>query len=391
MNASYRMLLILILVAATTLAVVGATPTVEWTRTFGSSQLESVRDVIQTSEGGYLVYGTTAASGVRQLWLIKLSAQGDIEWEDTYGGNGSETAWSMMSTEDGGYLLAGSYAETEESPRGFGIYKVSAQGDREWDYISNVSNNANRPLITSSGEGGYAVFCVATMNQVQGILHTLLNAEGELSKTEFIITDPGFSIPNDIVRLDDGHVLLFGEGGAADYNVWDGLLMSISPNGAHEWTARVGGSGSEEGYGITQTSDNAVIVIGVTMSPGTRGGPDVYLSKLSLAAISFGTAPTAVAQVISDSLSLQQMTAEPLRLERRSESQDDLASIYFESMEMVQECGPQFLGHAAISAIPYGLRRMAELSSEQSKIWMVRDEEISSSSRCLLTNSQQLG
>ena len=187
----------------------------------------------------------------------------------------------MAPTHDEGYLLAGSYAATEVSPRGLGIYKITAQGEREWKYISDISYNANRPLILETEDGGCTVFSVATMDHVQGILHTLLSADGGLIETTFIVPDPGHSIPNDIVRLEDGRVLLFGEGGSADYNVWDGLLMSISPNGAHEWTTRVGGSGSEEGYGLARTSDDAVIVIGVSMSPGTRG-PDFYLSKLSL-------------------------------------------------------------------------------------------------------------
>mgnify|MGYP005839163775 CR=1 FL=1 len=279
-NAS-KSSLVLWLILAVSIAAISATPSVEWTRTFGSPQYEDVRDVIQTSDGGYIVFGTTAATSQRQLWLVKLDTQGNIVWENTYGGHGSETAWSMTPTHDEGYLLGGSYAATEFSDRGLAIYKVSAQGDLQWEYVSDVSNNTNRPLVLESEDGGCSVFCVANMGQEQGILHTLLTAQGALIGTGFIIPDPGYSIPNDIVRLEDGRVLLFGEGGSADYDVWDGLLMSISPDGEHEWTTRVGGAGSEEGYGLARTSDDAVIVIGISMSPGTRG-PDFYLSKLSL-------------------------------------------------------------------------------------------------------------
>jgi|GEM_PF-3718782 hypothetical protein len=281
MNRLFKALSGLLLIVVISLAVVSATPTVEWTRTFGSSQYEDVRDVIQAPDGGYVVYGTTASEGQRQLWLLKLDMQGDIGWENTYGGHGSETAWSMTTAEDGGYLLAGSFAATEDSPRGISIYKVSPQGELEWEYISVISYNANRPLILESEGGGCTVFSVATQDGTGGILHTLLTAEGELIETRFILTEPGHSIPNDVVQLDDGRVLLFGEGGSADYSVWDGLLMSFSSEGTFEWTTRVGGTGSEEGYGIAQTSDNAVIVIGNSTSPGTRG-PDFYLSKLSL-------------------------------------------------------------------------------------------------------------
>ena len=92
MAYSLKTLFVLLFVVISGVAATAATPTVEWSRTFGSPQYEDIRDVIQTPDGGYVVYGTTAAEGQRQLWLLKLSDQGKVEWERTCGGHGSETA-----------------------------------------------------------------------------------------------------------------------------------------------------------------------------------------------------------------------------------------------------------------------------------------------------------
>ena len=82
---------------------------VQWAKTYGGTNYDWAYSVQQTSEGGYIVAGTTRSFGVGSynIFFIKTDANGNIIWAKTYGGTGGDEAYSVQQTSDGGYILAG--------------------------------------------------------------------------------------------------------------------------------------------------------------------------------------------------------------------------------------------------------------------------------------------
>lgn len=85
---------------------------IEWQRTYGGSEEDyhfSSNSVEQTSDGGFVVGGTTESfgAGASDLWILKLTPTGDIEWQHTYGGRAREEFLSIQETSDGGYIVGG--------------------------------------------------------------------------------------------------------------------------------------------------------------------------------------------------------------------------------------------------------------------------------------------
>jgi len=80
-----------------------------WCRTFGGTFSESAHQVIETSDGGYLLAGhcTSYGAGFIDMWIVKTNSQGDSLWSRTFGGIQSDWAYSVIETSDGGFLLAG--------------------------------------------------------------------------------------------------------------------------------------------------------------------------------------------------------------------------------------------------------------------------------------------
>jgi hypothetical protein len=65
--------------------------------------------VSQTSDGGYLVAGYTSSSGAgsKDVWTVKLDAQGSLLWSQTSGGASCDMAFGLKITDDEGYIVAG--------------------------------------------------------------------------------------------------------------------------------------------------------------------------------------------------------------------------------------------------------------------------------------------
>jgi hypothetical protein len=92
---------------------------VSWSVTFGrdtpvlgaSGMDDTGRDVIETSDGGYAVTGSTWSFGWHggaDLWLIKTDGYGVMEWDLALGGEGNDGGNALVETEAGTYVVVGS-------------------------------------------------------------------------------------------------------------------------------------------------------------------------------------------------------------------------------------------------------------------------------------------
>jgi hypothetical protein len=93
-----------------------------WSKLYGGSLIDECYDVIQTTDGGYIMCGKSfsfSASGDYDVYVVKVNNQGNVQWSKTYGGQGGSTyneiGYSIFQTNDNGYIIAG------ESMFGFGI------------------------------------------------------------------------------------------------------------------------------------------------------------------------------------------------------------------------------------------------------------------------------
>ena len=80
----------------------------EWNRTFGGGAWDQAEAVVLTADGGYALAGMSRSYGPgNQAWLVKTDADGNLEWDKHFGGSDDEWAYGLMQTTDGGYILAG--------------------------------------------------------------------------------------------------------------------------------------------------------------------------------------------------------------------------------------------------------------------------------------------
>jgi len=126
-------LLLTVLCILFLVAVVAAQDTL-WTRTYGGSDDDWAISVQQTTDGGYIIAGSTDPSypDSTDWYLIKTDASGDTIWTRTYGGSSSDHAYSVQQTTDGGYIVTGWTSSFGAGSSDVYLLKTDASGDTLW-------------------------------------------------------------------------------------------------------------------------------------------------------------------------------------------------------------------------------------------------------------------
>ncbi len=77
-----------------------------WTRTFGGSKNEAANQIIQTSDGGYLIAGNSDSySNKQNIYLLKTNQHGVMQWQKTIFSNYYESAIGLTLTDAGSIFL----------------------------------------------------------------------------------------------------------------------------------------------------------------------------------------------------------------------------------------------------------------------------------------------
>ncbi|MQY57130.1 hypothetical protein GH140_02925 [bacterium] len=257
----------------------------QWAVTYGGSGMEIIHDVLQTSDGGYIMAGYTNSSGAGgfDFWIIKITSDFQLEWARTYGGVGSDQAHSIQETGDGGYLVAG-----HAGPGSFGagnddawLVKLDSTGGWDWQRYFGGTSNDYAYSAQEASDGSFFVaghsssfnvgvdydIWVLKLNYDRSVnwQHTSGGTNDEYIRAMTLTSDGGCIVV--------GYTASFGAG---SYDLW---VLKISSSGIVQWQYTYGGTGEEQGWAVQETSDGGYIVAGDTASYGA-GGFDVWVLKL---------------------------------------------------------------------------------------------------------------
>ena len=131
----------------------------EWNRTFGGIEDETGRWVQQTTDGGYIISGGTGSHGNSDLsfWLIKTDLQGNEVWNQSFGGSEYDDPHTVQQTTDGGYVIVGSTGSYGNGGYDFWLVKTDPQGNEEWNRTFGGSENDFGRSVQQTNDGGYVV------------------------------------------------------------------------------------------------------------------------------------------------------------------------------------------------------------------------------------------
>lgn len=128
-------------------------PAIEWTRTYNGI---SGIGVVQAFDGGYVTAGFTSDPDVAfVLLLVKTDSNGKLEWSKTYRGNETTIGYSLVQASDGGYVIAGSTNSSSGNPHGW-LAKTDSSGSMLWNRTYGDVYSSVFLAVVRTVDGGYA-------------------------------------------------------------------------------------------------------------------------------------------------------------------------------------------------------------------------------------------
>lgn len=130
-----------------------------WTRRFGGASSDEGRSVQQTSDGGYIVAGSTYSygAGLGDVYLVRVDVYGETIWTRTFGGSGDDMGMSVQQTTDGGYIVAGSTFSYGAGRGDVFLIKADDSGNVAWTSTYGRSGYDGGYSVQQTTDGGYII------------------------------------------------------------------------------------------------------------------------------------------------------------------------------------------------------------------------------------------
>lgn len=295
---------------------------VAWMYSFGGSGEDTPRSVIETTDGGFAIFGFSNSTdgdllpkttNVNDYWLIKTDADGVLLWSKTYGGSKDDRGQAVIQTSDGGFAITG-YAMSDDGDgsnnEGFHdnwVLKLDGQGTIEWEQSFGFSGHDHSYDIVETKDGGlfFTGFLDITSAKADGYTDkaysltrhgvgefwgTKLNAQGVLEWRKYFGGTNNDRAHAVVTAHDQGFVMA-GFSESDDFDIsnprgsYDFWVVKIGEEGDLEWEHSYGGSGIDIAQDIAKTEDGGYIITGSTISSDgdiseSNGESDVWVIKI---------------------------------------------------------------------------------------------------------------
>ncbi|MCD4702169.1 MAG: hypothetical protein K8S24_09980 [Candidatus Aegiribacteria sp.] len=252
-----------------------------WTKTFGGVSIDWGESVNQTTDGGYIITGATQSfgAGSADVYLIKTDANGNTLWTTTIGGADDDEGYSVQQTTDGGYIITGSTQSFGAGSADVYLIKTDASGDTLWTTTIGGVDSDIGGFVQQTTDEGY-ILTGFTNSYGAGSDDVYLIKTDSSGNTLWTKTYGGADSDHGyyVQQTTDGGYILAGYAESIGAGGNDVYLIKTTSCGSVLWEKTFGGTGNDVGESVQQTTDGGYILTGFTNSYGA-GSYDVYLIK----------------------------------------------------------------------------------------------------------------
>jgi hypothetical protein len=211
-----------------------------WKRYFGGSNNDRSYNLVQASDGGFILIGSsesddfdiTDSRGSYDYWAVKLSASGALEWTRSYGGSEIDIAYDIVLMESGNYLIAGDARSNDfDVSVNLGnadlwLIEIDPQGNLIWEKSLGGSMFDSAKDLLRMNDGLYCVTGssrsndgnVAANNGQNDAWTVVVNAQGEI-QYEVSIGGSSLDFSEAAAQGADGSLMVVGNTESSDGDI----------------------------------------------------------------------------------------------------------------------------------------------------------------------------
>jgi type IX secretion system substrate protein len=251
-----------------------------WSKTYSSASYYSygAGSVQQTTDGGYILAGvaqSTVSNNTADVALFKTDSSGNWLWSKTYGGANGDVSYSVQQTTDGGYIIAGSTSSFGAGQSDVYLIKTDTIGNLVWSKTFGGTGEDVAYCVQQTTDGGY-IIAGGTFPFVY-LIKTDANGDSLWTKAMGNPTSYGARC---VQQTTDGGYIITGDGyiGIGPTGSHQAILIKTDANGDLLWIKAFGGTMHELGFAVKQTADGGYIITGSAVAFAIPF-PKVYLIK----------------------------------------------------------------------------------------------------------------
>ena len=131
----------------------------EWNKTFGGVNNENGKSIDLTVDGGFIIAGFTESGGAgnQDFLLLKTNSKGNEEWSKTFGGAENDFANCVRQTSDGGFVVVGSTQSFGSGKYDVWLIKTDEIGTESWSSTVGGTDDDFGESVCQANDGSFAI------------------------------------------------------------------------------------------------------------------------------------------------------------------------------------------------------------------------------------------
>ncbi len=253
-----------------------------WEKNFGGDRDEYAGGIAGTNDGGVMIVGSSESfsrRGAKDIFIVHLDKDGELISKRTIGGKRNDEAKSLTRTADGNFMMVGAREVNRAGDSDFFLMKLDQNGKKIWAKTLGQNEHDTLNAVAPTLDGGIvATGSTRSYYSDQTDLAVMyFNKDGKLIWFKiygFKYYDEG----NAITMTKDGNYLVAGTTNSMGKGDFDNYILALDAKGTLIWSKLYGDKNKDIAHGITRTSDGGVVVVGE--SDSYKRPKDFYMIKL---------------------------------------------------------------------------------------------------------------
>lgn len=252
---------------------------VQWDKSYDRSGLDTVKSVVETIDGGFLLVGNTYSRGSTgdDVWIVKIDQLGNEIWKKTYGGSGWEKAGSLIGTSDGSFVIAGTSASNDSKIPDAWVFKIGSSGELMWEHSYGGDHSESAKSLVATKDGGY-LFVGDTWSKGAGgtdMWVVKVDAQGN-QQWDHTFGGTGYDTAERVIARKDGSYLIAGNTKLKVSRIPVILVVSIEFDGTLLWEHKFGGGTKNRVKDIITSNDGGYLLLGDAVPMRMSSGYKVF-------------------------------------------------------------------------------------------------------------------